>query len=202
MMTGVSTARAGSRNDLQRPMEPRKGIPMGRRLFRAIKTMVCPVHRQRRARAGLSSNADARSAPHPACSDGIDNCDGSPEWGVYIETKRGRQAMDAAAADSHIFHRRKPSSNGRPELEYFFFLVPIQATGGILFYYRLQTHVLRASLTDSTTSGPPRAVRTQAYPVLPDRPKPWPGLPGPTRRAPEAARKTPFAAIDPRSRPV
>ena len=37
--------------------------------------------------AGSSSTDGARSAAHPACSDGFDNVDGGPERGVYIQMR-------------------------------------------------------------------------------------------------------------------
>jgi len=46
--------------------------------------------------AGSSSNTAARSAARPACSDGFDNVDGSPECGVYIEMRGVEQVRIAA----------------------------------------------------------------------------------------------------------
>src|SRR5215204_541345 len=42
---------------------------------------------KKRARAGLSSNDEARSAAASACSSGFDDVDGSPECAVYIQMR-------------------------------------------------------------------------------------------------------------------
>ena len=56
-----------------------------------------PAHRhKKRARAGSSSNDEARSAAASACSDGFDNVDGGPECRVYIQMRGVEQVRIAA----------------------------------------------------------------------------------------------------------